>query len=187
VSTAASIIPPTAPAESPAGVADVERLQRAMREVPPPPRKAKKRGRPPLSRLPHLPKPDLELPPEFALEDIAPKDRIFWGHQLQHFFESLAAQRGPHWVMPEEVADAAGEPMARCVRKYAPAAEERPELVLAIVLVPFIFSAASVEYEKFQHRATARRDARGDLRPERLREDHPGTVTVGTPLEMSDR
>ena len=138
---------------------------------------------------------------EPILPMVTPEEKEFWGRQIQMIFHEVAAVRGPHWEMRDEMATAVGEPAALTAKKYLPEGtmQQRPELVLLLVLTPFLISALKVEYVAYRARreaeaasagiaaTTPARVERRDLRPQGIGEDHAGEEFITRPVTLPDR
>lgn len=137
---------------------------------------------------------------EPVLPTVTPEEKEFWGRQIQMIFHEVAAVRGPQWEMPDATAQAVGEPAALTAKKYLPEGtmQQRPELVLLLVLTPFFISALKVEYGLYRARrdaeaesagaptATPARLERRDLRPQGIREDHLSEEFITGPVTLPD-
>ncbi len=114
-----------------------------------------------------------------------PEEREFWAAQLKNLADSLREARPWHPELTAEMARPAGEPLALVVKKYTPSAQERPEVVLLVVLAPWLITVARAEWTHAQEVTRARRaatgDERRDLRSQGIREDDlSAAATIGT-------
>lgn len=112
--------------------------------VPPAPRRG--RGRPARPVVPPAPS---ELPG-------GGEDPAFWGGQLQTLWNSFARQRG-YAPIPDEAVPKIGMSAALVAEKWGPQQTKYPELLLLVMLAPYLASAVTVELRRIRESDNAKR------------------------------
>lgn len=187
----------------PAGVADAERLAAAIRTTPAKPKPgAKKKG--PVGRPPIRARPESRQEPDATVETFAPEAAKEQLLTLTHGLAALRARRfePAEALTPEEqllgayrmsgpIAEMASGAFAQTMNKYLPAAEDRPELRLGLILIPWLLGIVVAEVAYYQHTRAARAAAAGgerdSLRPKGVGQDHADPLIIGVPFPVSDR
>lgn len=179
---------------------DAARLEEALRQVAPRPSRppaptAARRGKPakptrtarPSSLGHEQPIPTAELLPLVSAEE-----KALWRAQLLAFSKALSDLRAKRcepcaqaYLISPELAAANAEALALTMRRYAPAAEERPELRLLIGLAPWLVGIVVVEVAN--RAAQTAGGGRGrDLRPEGLGKNDANPEFATAPFQMPD-
>lgn len=159
-----------------------EQFRREPEETPVRRKSGRPRGRPAKPRTDRLTAP--------GPEPIAPEEAEFWGRQFQSLLNTVGESRG-YPPVDDELKTRIGEPAALVARKRLPKSDENPELVLLMVLLPWLGACARVELERWKASADARRtQARGtaaartqrDLRSDAERQDLAGEEFITRPF-----
>lgn len=145
-----------APAENPgvedtSGKRDAAAARAALKEPTTPPAPRRGRGRPARPAAPS------ELPG-------GGEDPAFWGGQLQTLWNSFAKQRG-YAPIPDEAAPKIGVSAALVAEKWGGQTTKYPELVLLVMMAPYLASALTVELRRIREAEEKRREKKAAPMP----------------------